>query len=184
MYPSTIISWFLAYHFLITTTVFPVFILKNSNFYSLLFPMWTPINCFTNLLLFLTLLYIYFPLYQVNICGQITTIVPLYVFPITLPSLPSLYSTLYLPGKTFPPNSDIIFFLMVSKLCTGLSISVKPILATLLPLHTIRFGTPDSFHLLCFCHHCCDPTYSLVCIFIRLLMIVSLPASPRDCNLL
>lgn len=126
MYPSTIISWFLAYHFLITTTVFPVFILKNSNFYSLSFPMWTTINCFTNLLLFLTLLSIYFPLYQVNICGQITKIVPLYVLPITLPSLPSLYSTLYLPGKTLIPNNYIIFFLMISKLCTGLSISVKP----------------------------------------------------------
>ena len=77
MYPSTIISQILAYHFLITTTVFPVFFLKNSNFYSLSYPMWTTINCFTNLLLFLTLLCIYFPLYQVNICGQITKIVPL-----------------------------------------------------------------------------------------------------------
>ena len=105
MYPSTIVSQILAYHFLITTTVFPVFILKNSNFYSLSYPMWTTINCFTNLLLFLTLLCIYFPLYQVNICGQITKIVPLYVFPSTLPSLPSLYSTLYLPGKTLTPNN-------------------------------------------------------------------------------
>lgn len=60
MYPSTIVSQILAYHFLITTAVFPVFILKNSNFYSLSYPMWTTINCFTNLLLFLTLLCIYF----------------------------------------------------------------------------------------------------------------------------
>ena len=96
MYPSTIISWFLAYHFLITTTVFPVFILKNSNFYSLSFPMWTPINCFTNLLLFLTLLYIYFPLYQVNICGK-----SLQLFPCMYSQLPCPVSLHCTPHYTY-----------------------------------------------------------------------------------
>lgn len=98
---TRLLSQCYACHFLIIT---PIFHLHHKEFQLLVFHSHCDLQ-FGLLTFYYFLLFKYsLPSYLVNIYQQITKITPLYVFPITLTTLPSLYSPLYLPRETLIPN--------------------------------------------------------------------------------